>query len=82
MLNFSESGHPRTNETVQGNLLRDCERKFANLADHLSLIKLCSNVGSTKTVTKGHCVTTFDDAELENLGGSSREYIETTNCPK
>ena len=25
----------RTNETVQGNLLRDYERKFANLPDHL-----------------------------------------------
>ena len=26
---------PRTNETVQGNLLHTCERKFANLRDHL-----------------------------------------------
>ena len=49
-------------------------RKFANRPDHLPLIKLCSNVGSTKTVAKGQYVTTFDDAELEILGGSSREY--------
>ena len=43
---------PRTNDTVQGNLLHDYEQKFAILPDHLRLIKLCSNVGITKTVTK------------------------------
>ena len=32
---------PRTNEAVQGDMLHDCERKFANLPDHLQLITLC-----------------------------------------
>ena len=36
----------RTDETVQGNLLHDYERKFANLPDHLQFIKLCSTVGT------------------------------------
>ena len=44
---------PRTNETAQGDLLHDYEQKFANLPDHLQLIKLCSNVGITKTVARG-----------------------------
>ena len=43
---------PRINDTVQGNVLHDYEQKFAILPDHLRLIKLCSNVGITKTVTK------------------------------
>ena len=33
---------PQTNEPVQGDLLRDHERKFANLPEHLQLIRLCS----------------------------------------
>ena len=57
----------RTNEIVQGNLLHDYERTFANLPDHLVLIKLCSTVGITKTVAMGHNFTTLDDAELEKL---------------
>ena len=56
---------PRTSETVLGNLLRD-EQKFANRRDHLQLMKLCSNVGITKTVSRRQCFTTLDDAELEN----------------
>ena len=66
---------PRTNEKVQGNLLHHYERKFANLADHLPFIKLCSNVGVTKTEAKGQHFTTLDDAELDKLGGSCREKI-------
>ena len=62
---------PRTNDKVQGNLLHDYERKFANLP----LIKLCSNAGITKTVAKGQYFTTLDDAELDKLGGSCRESI-------
>ena len=65
---------PRTNETVQGNLLHYYERKFANLPDHRQLIKRCSNVGNTKTVAKGQYFTTIQDAELAKWGGSCREY--------
>ena len=49
---------PRTNDKVQGHLLHDYEHKIANLPDHLHLIKLCSNVGLTKTL---------DDAELDKF---------------
>ena len=41
---------PRTDENVQGNLLQNYEQQIANLPNHLQLIKLCSNVGITKTV--------------------------------
>ena len=60
---------PRTNETVQGNLLRGYQRKFANQII-FQLIKLCSNAGIAKTVAKGQYFTTLDDAELDKLGGS------------
>ena len=64
----------RTDDKMQGNMLHDYEQKFANLPDHLQLVKLCSNVGMTKTVAKGQHFTTLDDAELDKLGGSCREY--------
>ena len=59
---------PRTNDTVQGNLLHDYEQKFAILPDHLRLIKLCSNVGITKTVTK----TVFHDPRRCGTGQIGR----------
>ena len=67
---------PRTNEKVQGNVLRDHEQKFATIPDHLHLIKLCSNASIVKTVAKGQYFLTLDDAELDNLGGSCREYTQ------
>ena len=36
---------PLTNETVQGDLLRDYERKIANLPNNFEMIRLCYNVG-------------------------------------
>ena len=65
---------PRTDDNVQGKLLHNHEQKFVNLADHLQLIKLCFNVGIAKTVARGQYFTTLDDAELDKLGGSCREY--------
>ena len=44
---------PPTDERVQGDLLRDCEQKFANLPVHQKLTKLCSNAGLANTVHKG-----------------------------
>ena len=65
---------PRTNETVQESLLlRDYERKFANLPDHLQLIKLSSNAGFVTIVAKGQYIVTLDDVELDKSGGSCRE---------
>ena len=52
---------------LQGISLHGYERQFANLPDHLQLIKLCSNAGIAKTVAKGHYLTTLDDAELDKL---------------
>ena len=65
---------PRTDDNVQGNLLQSYEQKFANLPDYFQLIKLCSNVGITETVASRQYFTTLDDSELDNLGGSCREY--------
>ena len=44
---------PRTNETLQGNLLHDYKRKFAKLPDHFQLIELCSNAGIVKIAAAG-----------------------------
>ena len=68
-----------TNEPVQGDLLRNDERKFANLPDGLRLIRLCSDAGFTETVAKGQCFVTLDEAELAKLGGSCREYALSRN---
>ena len=51
---------PRINDKVQGNLLHDYEQRFANLQDHLQLIKLCSSVGITKTVANGQYFTMWN----------------------
>ena len=56
------------------NLLREYEQKFANLPEHLQLIKICSSAGLAKTVEKGQYFTTLDDTELDRLKGSCREY--------
>ena len=63
-----------TDERVEGDLLRDYERKFANLPDYLKLTKLCFNAGLAKAVEKGQYFSTLDDAELDKLKGSCREY--------
>ena len=41
-----------TNEKVQGDLLREFERKFASLPDDIKLIRLCFNVVFMKTVAE------------------------------
>ena len=71
----------RTDENVQGNLLQDHEQKFPNLPYHLQLTKLCSNAGITKTVARRQHFTTFDDAELEKMRGSCREYTLPRSDP-
>ena len=59
---------PRTNDKVQRNLLHDYEQNFANPPDHLQLVKLCPNVGITKTAARRQYFTTVEDAELDKLG--------------
>ena len=63
-----------THDPVQGDLLREHERKFANLPDDLRLIRLCSNAGIVETVARGQNFVTLDDVELAKLGDSCREY--------
>ena len=61
-------------------LLHCNSHKFAILPDHFQLINLCSNVGITKTVAKGHYFTTFEDAELNKFEGlMSRVYFYFEN---
>ena len=45
---------PQTNGKVQGNLLHDCEQNSQIFQNDQQLIKLCSNVGITKTVARRH----------------------------
>ena len=60
---------------VQGNLLRQCEQKFADIPEHFQLTKLCSNAGLAKTAAKGQYFTALDDTQLDRLKGSCREYF-------
>ena len=64
---------PLTDDNVQENMLQNYVQNFANLPEHLHLIKLCSNVGITKTVARRQYFTTLDDAALDRLRGSCRE---------
>ena len=61
---------PPADERVQGDLLQ----KFANFPVHLKLTKLCFNAGLANVVDKGQHFTTLDDAELDKLKGSFREF--------
>ena len=72
----------RTDENVQGNLLQNYEQQVAYLPSyHLQLTKPCSDVGVTKTVTRGQYFTTLDNAELEKWRGSCREYTLLRSDP-
>ena len=64
-----------TNESEQGDLLREYERKFSNLPDNIRFIRLCSEAGFMKTVAIGQYFETLDDTELTKLDDSCREYI-------
>ena len=65
---------PSTDGRAQRDMLRDYEQKFANLPVHLKLAKVWSNAGLPNAVEKGQYFTTLDDAELDKLKGSYREY--------
>ena len=65
---------PPTEDSVQGDLLRDYGQKFANLPVHLKMTKLCSNASLANTVEKGQFFPTLDDDQLDRLNGSCREH--------
>ena len=69
-----------TDARAQGNLLRECEQKFANLPEQFQLTKLCSDAGLAKTVAKGQYFTTLDDTKLDRL--ESTPCLEVINHPK
>ena len=64
---------PRTDDNVPGNLLHNSEQQFANLPDHLQLIKLCSNVGIT-AVARDSISRPSTMRNWTKLGGSCRGY--------
>ena len=64
----------QTDAQVQGNMLRECEQKFAELPEQEKLTKLCSNAGFSKNIEKGQFFITLDDDQLDSLKGSCREY--------
>ena len=43
----------QTDAEVQGNLLREYEKKFAELPEQEKLTKLCSNAGFSRNIEKG-----------------------------
>ena len=47
----------QTEAEVQGNPLRECEQKFADLPELEKLTKLCSNAGFSKNIEKGQFFT-------------------------
>ena len=49
----TENQTSQTGARVPGNLLRQCEQRFADLPEHANLTKLCSNAGLAKTFEKG-----------------------------
>ena len=64
----------QTDAEVQGNLLREYERKFVELPEHEKLTKLCSTAGFSKNIEKGQFFITLVDDALDDLKGSCREY--------
>ena len=63
---------PHTN-ALQGNLLRENERKFAELPEDQKLTKLCSDAGS-KIVEKGQFFITLDEEGPDEMKNLCREF--------
>ena len=75
----------RTKDKVQGNLLHDCDRKFATIPDHLQFDQTVLQCW----YLEGRCVETafrdLDDVELDKLVRAHVEstlYLQTRNYPK
>ena len=65
----------QTAAEVQGNLLRECVQKFAELPEQQKLTKLCSNAVFSKNIEKGQFfITLDDDGARDEMKGSCREY--------
>ena len=64
---------PHTNAELQGNLLRDYEHKFEQLAEDQKLSKLCSDAG-LKIVEKGQFFITLGEEGPDEMKNLCREY--------
>ena len=64
----------QTDAEVQGNLLRECDKKFEQLPEDQKLSKLCSGAGLSKNIDKGQFFITLGDDAPDDMKGSCREY--------
>ena len=60
--------------SVQGNLLRDHQQKFAELPEDEKLTKLCSDAGFMKNFGKGQFFFTLGEEEPDDMQTLCREY--------
>ena len=64
----------QTDMSVQGNLLREYEQKFAELPEDQKLTKLCSDAGFSKNIEKRQFFITLDEEGPGDTKTSCREY--------
>ena len=73
---------PRTNDNVQGNLLRDYEQKFANLPDHLQFdqtVLQCRYHEDRGEETVFHDPRRCGTGQIGRLMSRVFSYLETTH---
>ena len=63
-----------SDRSVQGNLLREYERKFDELPEDQKLTKLCSDAGFLKDIGEGQFFITLEDEGPDDMQTSCREY--------
>ena len=64
----------QTDMSVQGNLLREYEQKFAQLPEDQKLTKPCSDAGFLKDIGKGQFFITLEAEGSDDMQTSCREY--------
>ena len=64
----------QTDMSVQGDLLRGHEQKFAELPEDWKLTKLCSGAGFLKDIGKGQFFVTLEEEGLDDMQTVCREY--------
>ena len=64
----------QTDAEVQRKLLREYDRKFAELPEQQKLTKLCSNDGFSENIDKGHFLITLAEERPDDMKRSCREY--------
>ena len=64
----------QTDMSVQGNLVREYEQKFAELPEYQKLTKLCSDAGFLKDIGKGQFFITLEEEGPDDMQTSCREH--------